>query len=695
MVAPARPLVSGTARAATRARRLAAAYALQLPGLAAIALALGLAVLEGGYAGSTWYPVAVVVLALLVVTWLSVGRLWSVPRMVAVGLGAYAAFCMWSYASMLWAAAPGTALEGANRALLYLVVLAVVAVVPWPAPAARAALALILAGALAIAAATLASLPTDGGSLGAFVDGRLQAPLGYANATASFWCIALWPALAFATGPARTRAARALRVAALGGAGLLAQIALLSQSRGAVLAFAVSALLFVGLTPRRGQALLALLALAAVTAPDWGTLSAVRSAASAPELGDALAAARNAIVVSVLALLIAAVLLDGLLALVPAIAARLAAPQVGNRAAAATATLLVVAALAAVGNPAAWIDAHWKDFKGSGYDRIEATGSRFTGSLGSGRYDYWRVALNEFREHPLAGIGADNFHAAYLRERHTVEAPRHPHSLVMRLLSQAGIVGTAAFFVFLGALLTAARLARRRADRLVSTALLSAFAIWFVHAQVDWLWAFPALGMLAFALLGIAARLQQNDTPPKPQPAPRLFARGRDGTPPVALASAVITPALAVAVVFVVLAAASRAASRANGEAATNPSAAIADFEQAVRLDPLTAEPLVTEAIIARRIGDRALARRSLRRALGREPDNWFAHFETALLDATSDRPAAALRRLARAQELNPRQPVIGETARAVRRSATIDPDAIESELNRQRNTRLHPIGGA
>jgi hypothetical protein len=43
-----------------------------------------------------------------------------------------------------------------------------------------------------------------------------------------------------------------------------------------------------------------------------------------------------------------------------------------------------------------------------------------------------------------------------------------------------------------------------------SAALLSAFATWFVHAQVDWLWAFPALVMLAFALLGIAARAQED-----------------------------------------------------------------------------------------------------------------------------------------------------------------------------------------
>lgn len=615
------------------------------------------------------------------------------PPLARAGLAAYAAFCLWSYASVLWAAAPGPALEGANRGLSYLVALTTIAVVPWPLRAARAALALVVVGASAIAIGTLASLPIGGGSLGALVDGRLQTPLGYANATASFWCIALWPALAFATAVARSRTQRVLRAAALASAGLLAQISLLSQSRGAVLAAGVTAMLFLALTPRRGQALLVLLAVAAVTAAAWGSLVHVRSAASVAELRVALADARVAIVMSALALQLAAATFDRLCVALPRAATRLSAPRTGNAATAATVAALAVLAVVAVGNPSSWIDARWKDVKGAGYGQIQASGSRFTGSLGSGRYDYWRVALGEFRAHPLTGIGADNFRAAYLRERRTDEAPQHPHSLAMRLLAQGGVVGTSLFLAFLGALLTAALRARRRADQLVSTALLSAFAMWLLHAQVDWLWAFPALGMLVFALIGIAARLEDDDAPAPPVPR-RAVAGGISRAARVARTTVVATAAVAMVAMFVALGAASRAASRANDTAATAPRAAIADYQRASRLDPLSAAPLVTEAILARRLGDRALARRSLRSALGREPDDWFAHFEVALLDATSGRRQAALARLARAHELNPRQPVVRATARAVRRGARVDPDAVESQLNRQRDVRLSPLGG-
>jgi len=674
-------------------RQLAGAYAPQLPGLAIVVVALELAVFDGGYAPSTWYPVAVLALTLLVLAWFLVGRLWSVPRPIAVGLGAFAAFCLSSYGSILWAVEPGPALEGANRALLYLIALSVVAVVPSPGRSARAALLLVVIGASAIAVATLASLPTDGSSPDALVDWRLLTPLGDPNATASFWCIAFWPALALATGPAQSRTSRALRPAALASAGLLAQMALLSQSGGAVLAFGTAAIVFLALTPRRGQAMLALLAVAAVTALTCDTLLAIGSAASAAELGDRLVDTRNVIVMSALALLLCAAVFDGLMKLLPRVSARVSAPHVGNRAVAATAAVLAVGALVAIANSSSWIDARWKDFKGSEYDNTEATGSRFSGSLASGHYDFWRVALDEFLAQPLHGIGVDNFQTAYLRERRTVEEPRHPPSLAIGLVSQVGMVGTAAFLVSLGALLAAARGNRQRADRLVSAALLSAVAMWFVHAQVDSLWAFPALGILAFALLGIAARLQQDADAPS-QSVAGFFALDPYTAPTVALSAVVVTAALAVAVIFITLAEASRATRQATNKMATEPRAAVAEFERAARLNPLTAQPLVAAAVVARRLGDRALARDLLRRALERAPDNWFGHFEVALLDATSDRPEAALRRLARARELNPRQPIIGETVRAVHLGTAIDPDAVESRLDRQRDARLDAVGG-
>ena len=42
------------------------------------------------------------------------------------------------------------------------------------------------------------------------------------------------------------------------------------------------------------------------------------------------------------------------------------------------------------------------------------SGNRLLSGLGSNRYDFYRVALDEFVAHPLVGIGADNFQQQYL-----------------------------------------------------------------------------------------------------------------------------------------------------------------------------------------------------------------------------------------------------------------------------------------
>ena len=48
-------------------------------------------------------------------------------------------------------------------------------------------------------------------------------------------------------------------------------------------------------------------------------------------------------------------------------------------------------------------------------------------TLGSNRYDFWRVAIHQFREHPVGGIGARGFRVAYLGARRSPETPARAH----------------------------------------------------------------------------------------------------------------------------------------------------------------------------------------------------------------------------------------------------------------------------
>ena len=58
-------------------------------------------------------------------------------------------------------------------------------------------------------------------------------------------------------------------------------------------------------------------------------------------------------------------------------------------------------------------------------------GSRLVSGAGN-RYDYWRVALIEFRSAPVGGVGAGNYDTGYYLRRRTTEAITQPHSLELQ-----------------------------------------------------------------------------------------------------------------------------------------------------------------------------------------------------------------------------------------------------------------------
>ncbi len=132
--------------------------------------------------------------------------------------------------------------------------------------------------------------------------------------------------------------------------------------------------------------------------------------------------------------------------------------------------------------------------------------SRF-GGLGSNRYDLWRVGLIEFRRHPIQGIGVDNFLVPYLQQRRSDEEPVFPHSLAVDLLSETGLVGTVLFAAFLVAAVAGARRIPRGPDRELAGMLVVGAAVWLLHAQVDWLWEMPVLGIIGMGLVGAALGL--------------------------------------------------------------------------------------------------------------------------------------------------------------------------------------------
>lgn len=619
-------------------------------GLAAFAVFLWWATEEGGYAPTAWYPGALIFLALLAGVAVSPAGPTSSGLWVTRGIALLAAFTAWSFLSIVWAGVKGDAWDGANRTLLYLTVYATFALLCWRARDAAAVVGLFALGTAGIGAAAFASE----GAL-AFIDGRLAAPTGYANASAALFLAAFWPAVTLA---ARSEVHWAARSVLLAAGGLLLQLAVLSQSRASVVAGSITFLVYFLVSRERLRALVVLLPVAAVTLASLGPLLDVFASATQVELEEAVAREQQALALSTGALLAIGAIVGFMDR--PGRIGRRAQLLAGRRrtvvaAVAAGGVLVALAAAAGVTSLAV----------GPGREGVSSGGtsalgsSRFGGGLETGRYDMWRVAAETVADHPLLGVGADNFAVDFARERRTREEPLYPHSLVLRSFSQTGVVGGALFLGFVGAALVAALRARRGSDALanaVASASVVSAVYWLVHGSIDWLWEIPALGASAVALLGLASGLGQ-PRPDRPLSRPRPSAR--------ALAAAGVLFAAAVGS-YALPGLAALEVERAVQAWPEAPDRAFSRLERARRLNPLSERPDIVTGVLAQRAGQPDRARTAFGRVLERHPDEWYAHLQLALLDAAEGRREQALAHLVRARSLNPLEPALQEAEDAL-----------------------------
>jgi hypothetical protein len=125
------------------------------------------------------------------------------------------------------------------------------------------------------------------------------------------------------------------------------------------------------------------------------------------------------------------------------------------------------------------------------------------------RPELWAAALRLWRQHPLLGVGPDNFrrlHAAALaadRSRRGPPDPRlHANSLYFETLADTGLLGVASLLLLMAA--TASTLRARRAELLPLAAGVGA-ATFFVHGVLDTFLAFTPTYGLFWMLLGLTA----------------------------------------------------------------------------------------------------------------------------------------------------------------------------------------------
>jgi O-antigen ligase len=130
------------------------------------------------------------------------------------------------------------------------------------------------------------------------------------------------------------------------------------------------------------------------------------------------------------------------------------------------------------------------------------------GSVGSNRYEYWKVALKVAADHPIAGVGTSGFAVEWLKRRNIDDAVHDAHSLELETLAELGLVG----FALLCALLISVALAARRVHRYdpgLAAGPIAGLTLWALHAAIDWDWEMPALTLAAVVLAGMLVSRSQ------------------------------------------------------------------------------------------------------------------------------------------------------------------------------------------
>jgi hypothetical protein len=655
-----------------------------VPALVAVSLMVVWAADNGGFDASTWYWGALVALATFVAVFVGVlrGHL-RLSRASAIAVSLFAAYVAWSYLSMTWAQYPGLALDGSNRALLYLLIFTLLTALPWTKETVLAALLLFAGGVGVVGVVLMVRLASGANVTALFFGGRLVAPTGYINSTAALFTINALLCIVLAS---RRRFAGPVRGLLMAFAAVSLQLATIVQSRGWLFTLPIIALVAIAVIPDRLRvAGAAVIPVVAALIPVRRLLHVYQNGPSDPLRALAIHAGRPA-----LAMCVGAFVIGTLLAWADTLYRGRGLGRTQRRALGGTLALIGVAGVLAgglvvsKGHPFQFISRQWHGFAHA--EAVYGT-SHFT-DVGSGRYDFWRVALHAFEDHPIGGLGQDNFGDYYLTMGRTGEEPSWTHSLELRLLAHTGIVGFLLFGGFLVAAIKAAARTRRHGDadtRLLTGALLMPLVVWLIHGSLDWFWEVPALSGPALGFLGAAGGLgtvlevgrapaepsEPSKTPEPgaeapPEPPPPRPRRGLPRIPaPLGLATGLVVLACLTAVLaFPYLSAHEvQVASRAD---ATNTSAALSDLRLAARLNPLSSDPGRLAGAIALRNGRWTLALRQFRTSISAEPGGWFSWLGAGLAQSALGEPEQARQDFVAAKRLNARQPAVQDALQRV-----------------------------
>ncbi len=477
--------------------------------LSAAAIVTWLAFRSGGYFPTAFLPAGALAWAICAVVLILRPPTYPVSTHALLGLGALAGLAAWTGLSSAWSLNAGAGLEDMQRDLVYVALFGLGLLAAGSGRLAGVVVRVLGATAAVVVVAGLVHrVAPDAAETVAPIAYRLDYPLSYWNA---YGALAALTAV-LGVGLAADDRGNIVQRAVAAGAALLAVVGMyLSLSRGAWLALGVGIVVLIAVRPRRTAVLTSLAIVGGLAAIALLRLRGYPGLVEDPAAGSGQVDEGRAFIPWLVVLALAASIAQALVA----VAARRWQPALvrARRLAPYAAGLALVVALVgyaasagsvdrATNRAGDYVDRQWEDFLRPTTAAPGVGSARLTSSEGT-RSEVYRVALDGFGDHPVAGDGAGSFRVRWARDREVAHDLRNAHSLYLETLSDTGLVGLALLGAFLGSLAVAAARSLSRPRGLTTgeaAAVTAACAVWAAHSAIDWDWQMPALTGLVLVL---------------------------------------------------------------------------------------------------------------------------------------------------------------------------------------------------
>lgn len=617
---------------------------------------------NGSYGSASRGTVAIALWwALVLAVVFRLSRIRRLPKASLLAGGLIGALAVWTLASVAWAPSAEEAFTEFNRVMLYLGVYVLVLLAARRQDVERwcngIAIAIVGIGVVALLSRLVPGLFSDRG-VAAFLPGsatRLSFPLGYWNGLAIFVALGV-PLLLRTAVTARTPTRRGLALAPVP---VLAAVIYLASSRGGVATATVAMLIFLVLTERRWSAVAAMIVALGGSAAAIAVLLQRDELVDGPLGTDVVESQGRSAAVLILLACAGTALAFGVGARL--LGGRFRPPVWVGRLTAAVAAVGIVGAIVA-SDPAKRFEV-FKRAPGEGisYAPGDFVRSHLLSGSGSGRWQFWSVAVDAWKEERVLGIGAGSYEHWWAEHTPISYFVRDAHSLYLEILGELGLVGfgLVVALVVTGVLVGARSALRLTGDARVATAALtSLFAGYALALGIDWMWELTVVSVVGIAALALitggATEVPRALRPAHVGEAAPRFPKWAFGVGALALAlawAAISAQGLQLL--------ADRALTRSQQHVREGDAdRALEDALAARRTLPWAADPFLQLALVDEVRGELSQARVRIHQAIDRSPKDWSLWLVAARIETKLGRVAAAERSLRRATSLNPRSPL-------------------------------------